>query len=324
MSEPLLIMRGISKSFPGVQALSDVSFTLERGSVHALMGENGAGKSTLMKCLFGVHAPDGGEILLEGQPISFSSPAEALVGGIAMVHQELNQADKLSVAENMCLGRFPKHLRYLPFVNRRKMREDTKRLFSELGITTDPDKKIEELSVSERQMVEIAKAVSYGAKVIVNVPEGIEEVGFIVRRDCSDPGGTSWGEATKDATSEDRFAVIEGEETFIYLKSGDAAQYTSQDGGKTLTMIKKFTLAGMTDFHKIQYNITPKTAITSYKQVKVYEGDRELTILDISNMGKEVSSGIIEVEETLDISKNYRVVIEGYGEKAGDRRCRPV
>ena len=156
----------------------------------------------------------------------------------------------------------------------------------------------------------------YGAKVVLNVPVGIEQIGFIVRTGCSEPGGSSWGEATKDGTSEDRFAAIEGEETFIYLKSGDPAQYTSQDGGKTLTMIKKFTLAGMTDFHKIQYNVTPKTAITSYKQVKVYEGDKELTILDISNMGKEVTSGIIEVEETLDIGKNYRVVIEGYGEKA--------
>ncbi len=156
----------------------------------------------------------------------------------------------------------------------------------------------------------------YGAKVVLNVPEGIEQIGFIVRTGCSEPGGSSWGEATKDGTSEDRFAVIEGAETFIYLKSGDAAQYSSQDGGKTLTMIKKFTLAGMTDFHKIQYNVTPKTAITKYSQVKVFEGDRELTVLSISNMGKEVTSGVIEVEETLDISKNYRVVIEGYGEKA--------
>ena len=156
----------------------------------------------------------------------------------------------------------------------------------------------------------------YGAKVVINVPEGIEQIGFIVRTECSEPGGTSWGEATKDATSEDRFAVIEGKETFIYLKSGDAAQYSSNDGGKTLTMIKKFTLAGMNDFHNIQYNITPKTAITKYSQVKVYEGDKELTVLSITNMGKEATSGIIEIEETLDISKNYRVVIEGYGEKS--------
>ena len=156
----------------------------------------------------------------------------------------------------------------------------------------------------------------YGAKVVINIPEGIEQVGFIVRTGCSEPGGTSWGEATKDATSEDRIAVIEGKETFIYLKSGDSAQYTSNDGGKTLTMIKKFTLAGMTDFHKIQYNITPKTTISKYSQVKVYEGDKELTVLNITNMGKAATTGIIEVEETLDIGKNYRVVIEGYGEKA--------
>lgn len=156
----------------------------------------------------------------------------------------------------------------------------------------------------------------YGAKVVINIPETIEQIGFIVRTGCSDPGGSSWGEATKDATSEDRFATIEGKQTFIYLKSGDPAQYSSKDGGKTLTMIKKFTLAGMKDFHSIQYNITPKTAITKYSQVKVYDGDKELTILSISNMGKEVTSGIIEVEETLDIAKNYRVVIEGYGEKA--------
>jgi len=156
----------------------------------------------------------------------------------------------------------------------------------------------------------------YGAKVVINIPEGIEQVGFIVRTGCSEPGGSSWGEATKDATSEDRFAVIEGAETFIYLKSGDPAQYSSQDGGKTLTMIKKFTLAGMTNFHKIQYNITPKTTISKFSQVKVYEGDKELTVLSITNMGKEATSGIIEVEETLDISKNYRVVIEEYGERA--------
>ena len=155
----------------------------------------------------------------------------------------------------------------------------------------------------------------YGAKVVVNVPENITEVGFIVRTGCSDPGGSSWGEATKDGTSEDRFATIEGEETFIWLKSGDANQYTSTDGGQTLTQIKKFTLAGMIDFHKIQYNVSPKVAITSYDQVKVYEGDTELTVVDITNFGNAVQTAVIEIDETLDISKNYRVVIEGYGEK---------
>ena len=154
----------------------------------------------------------------------------------------------------------------------------------------------------------------YGAKAVINVPEGIEQVGFIVRRDCSDPGGVAWGDATKDF-GEDRFAVIEGAETFIWLKTGDSAQYTSEDGGKTLTEIKRFTLAGMETEHKIRYSLTPKFAITSYSQVKVYEGDKELTVVDISSFGNEVVGGVIEVDEALDLSKNYRIVIEGYGEK---------
>ncbi len=154
----------------------------------------------------------------------------------------------------------------------------------------------------------------YGAKAVINVPVGIEQVGFIVRRDCSEPGGDAWGNATKDY-GEDRFAVLDGAETFIWLKSGDAGQYTSTDGGKTLIMIKKFTLAGMTSFNKIEYSITPKTTISSYKQVKVYDGDKELTVLDITNMGKESAVGMITIEEKLDISKVYEVEIEGYGRK---------
>ncbi len=152
----------------------------------------------------------------------------------------------------------------------------------------------------------------YGAKASINVPEGITQVGFIVRTGCSDPGGSAWGDATKD-WSEDRFAIIEGEDTYIWLKSGDPAQYTSTDGGKTLTQIKKFTLAGMTSFHKIEYSLTPKTTIKSYKDVKVMDGDTELTITNISTMGKEASSGYIEVDETLDLSKTYTIEIEGYG-----------
>ena len=154
----------------------------------------------------------------------------------------------------------------------------------------------------------------YGVKAVINVPEEITQVGFIVRRDCSEPGGSAWGTATKDY-GEDRFAVIEGEETFIYLKTGDSAQYSSNDGGKTLVQIKKFTLAGMTDFHKIQYSLTPKTTIKSYKDVKVYDGEKELTVVNISTLGKEASTGIIEVDEELDLSKTYTIMIEGYGEK---------
>ena len=160
----LLQMSNISKSFPGVRALDGASLTLKRGSVHALMGENGAGKSTLMKCLFGIYAMDEGEITLNGAPVSFKSSKEALEQGVAMVHQELNQALKRSVADNLWLGRYPTRW---GVVNERKMQKDTKALFDDLGISTDPKAIMETLSVSKRQMVEIAKAVSYGAKVIV-------------------------------------------------------------------------------------------------------------------------------------------------------------
>ena len=156
---------------------------------------------------------------------------------------------------------------------------------------------------------------AYGAKMVINVPEDVSEVGFIVRKDCSDPGGSSWGNATKDY-DQDRFAIIEGKETVIYLKSGDAAQYKSQDGGKTLEMIKKFSMAGMVDESKIEYTLTPKTTISSLDMVKVYEGDREIAVKSLSTLGKAAAAGYIEVEESLDLSKNYRVVIEGYGAKA--------
>ncbi len=154
----------------------------------------------------------------------------------------------------------------------------------------------------------------YGAKVVVNVPVGVEEVGFIVRKSCSDPGGSSWGNATKDF-EQDRFAVIDGRETKIYLKSGVEDQFYSDDGGKTLTMIKKFSLAGMMDSQKIQYRITPKTTITSLDQVKVYEGDREIPVKSVSTLGISASSGYITVDETFSLSGNYRVEIEGYGDK---------
>ena len=154
----------------------------------------------------------------------------------------------------------------------------------------------------------------YGAKVVVNVPEDVEEVGFIVRRDCSDPGGTSWGSATKDF-EQDRFAVIEGRETFVYLKTGDPTQYYSNDGGKTLETAKKFTLAGIVDANKLQYRITPNATITDISQVKVFDGDREIPVSSVSTLGKEAANGYIELAEELDLSKTYTVSIEGYGEK---------
>jgi len=164
MEEVLLRMTGICKSFPGVKALDGAELTLKAGTVHALMGENGAGKSTLMKCLFGIYSKDSGRIFLQGREVNFRTSAEALQQGVAMVHQELNQALKRTVADNLWLGRYPARF---GVVNGRKMLRDTEALFSSLGVKTDPKAVMETLSVSRRQMAEIAKAVSYGAKVLV-------------------------------------------------------------------------------------------------------------------------------------------------------------
>ena len=161
----LLQMTDISKTFPGVKALDKVSLTVHRGTVHALMGENGAGKSTLMKCLFGMYVKDGGHIYLEGKEIDFKNSREALDYGVAMVHQELNQALKRSVMDNIWLGRYPKICGIA--VNEKKMYKDTMAIFEELGIQVDPRRIMSTMPVSQRQMVEIAKAVSYNSKVIV-------------------------------------------------------------------------------------------------------------------------------------------------------------
>ncbi len=161
----LLKMTGITKTFPGVKALDGVNFELRRGTVHALMGENGAGKSTLMKCLFGIYAKDRGQIFLDGKEINFKNSKEALDNGVAMVHQELNQALKRSVMDNIWLGRYPKVAGLA--VNEKKMYGDTMAIFKELGINVDPRRIMSTMPVSQRQMVEIAKAVSYNSKVIV-------------------------------------------------------------------------------------------------------------------------------------------------------------
>lgn len=163
--EVLLEMKNISKEFPGVKALDNVSLTVKRGTVHALMGENGAGKSTLMKCLFGMYAKDGGEIFLEGKEINFKSSKEALENGVAMVHQELNQALKRSVMDNLWLGRFPKIGGIM--TDDKKAYNDTLKVFEELEIDVDPRRIMSTMPVSQRQMVEIAKAVSFNSKVIV-------------------------------------------------------------------------------------------------------------------------------------------------------------
>jgi len=163
-NDVLLEMRGITKSFPGVRALDNVTLQVRPGTVHALMGENGAGKSTLMKCLFGIYSKDSGEIFLDGKPVDFKTSREALDSGVAMVHQELNQALKRSVADNIWLGRYP---RRGPFVAERDMQEKTREIFKKLGLEIDPKRIMSTMPVAQRQMAEIAKAVSYDARVIV-------------------------------------------------------------------------------------------------------------------------------------------------------------
>ncbi|NME35923.1 MULTISPECIES: galactose/methyl galactoside ABC transporter ATP-binding protein MglA [Fusobacterium] len=160
----LLEMENISKEFPGVKALDGVNLKVRPSSVHALMGENGAGKSTLMKCLFGIYKKDGGKISLDGKEINFVSAKDALENGVSMVHQELNQVTQRNVLDNIWLGRFP--MKGL-FVDEKKMYDDTVRIFKDLDINVDPRMKVADLSVSQRQMIEIAKAVSYNSKIIV-------------------------------------------------------------------------------------------------------------------------------------------------------------
>ena len=162
--EVLLKMVDITKTFPGVKALDHVSLEVEAGTVHALMGENGAGKSTLMKCLFGIYNKDEGHIYLQGREIDFKSSKEALDNGVAMVHQELNQALKRSVMDNLWLGRYPTKL---GLVDEKKMFKDTMAVFQELGIDVDPHQIMGSMPVSQRQMVESAKAVSSHSKVLV-------------------------------------------------------------------------------------------------------------------------------------------------------------
>jgi len=164
-AEYLLAVEGIRKEFPGVLALDDVSFRLKRGSVHALMGENGAGKSTLMKILAGIYTPDEGQVTLRGVPIRLQSPLDALENGIAMIHQELNLMPFMTVAENIWIRREPKNR--FGFVDHGEMHRMTSELFDRLKIDLDPEVEVRHLSVASRQMVEIAKAVSYESDVLI-------------------------------------------------------------------------------------------------------------------------------------------------------------
>ena len=164
MGDVILTMKGIDKSFPGVHALDHVDLEVRKGEVHALMGENGAGKSTLMKVLTGIYSKDSGTITFEGREVEFTNPREAQDAGIVIVHQELNMLGHLTVAQNIFIGReFMKG----KFIDDRKMNEEARKLFDQLGIDIDPTETMSRLTVGKQQMCEIAKAISHDAKVII-------------------------------------------------------------------------------------------------------------------------------------------------------------
>lgn len=164
-TEYLLEILSVSKGFPGVVALSDVQLRVRPGTVLALMGENGAGKSTLMKIIAGIHQPDSGEIRLRGKPVTFETPLAALQSGIAMIHQELNLMPFMTIAENIWLGREP--LNALHMVDHGAMHRNTEALLARLRIDLDPEEPVGNLSIAGRQMVEIAKAVSYDSDILI-------------------------------------------------------------------------------------------------------------------------------------------------------------
>lgn len=164
MDDIVLEIKHLSKAFAKNKVLDGINLTVKKGSVVGLMGENGAGKSTMMKCLFGIYAKDEGQISLEGKPINFKNPKEALENGVAMVHQELNQCLDRTVADNLFLGRYPIKA---GVVDEAKMLTDSNKLFASLNMNVNPKTIMRTMSVSQRQMVEIAKAVSYDAKIIV-------------------------------------------------------------------------------------------------------------------------------------------------------------
>lgn len=166
MSETFLQMSHITKRFPGVLALSNVDFTLRKGEVHALLGENGAGKSTLMKILSGVYQPDEGDIIFENQPVSFANPLSAQSVGITIIHQEFNLFPELTVEDNIFIGReFCKNNRWR--LDEKQQRQAAIDILQKLNLNISPDTLVADLTVAQQQMVEIAKAISVNAKILI-------------------------------------------------------------------------------------------------------------------------------------------------------------
>jgi ABC-type sugar transport system ATPase subunit len=162
---PILKISGISKRFPGVQALRDVAFEVQQESIHAVIGENGAGKSTLMQIIAGVHQPDAGTIEFSGEPVKFTNPSEAQAKGIAIVYQELNLAPNLSIAENIFLGLEPKRSAF--FLDREKLRVGTLTVLRRLGLQHDPDTVVRTLTVAQQQLIEICKSLVRNPRLLI-------------------------------------------------------------------------------------------------------------------------------------------------------------
>lgn len=197
MADYKLELKGICKSFPGVKALDNVQLSLRPGTVHALMGENGAGKSTLMKCLFGIYKMDAGEIILDGQKIEIGNPDEAMKHGIAMVHQELQPVLARSVGENLYLGRFPvKKFGPIQIIDHKKLYADTEMWLQEVKMDFPAKAQLGTLSIGQMQSVEIAKAVSQQAKVVIfdeptsSLSDNEVEALFRIMNDLRDKGVT--------------------------------------------------------------------------------------------------------------------------------------
>ena len=164
MTAPLLAAQGITKNFPGVVALRDVDLHLGKGEVLAVIGENGAGKSTLMKILAGVQPPDAGTLILDGHEVVIPSPRQAMDLGIALIHQELNLLPNLSVGANIFLGREPQRGGWM---NQRRIFAASEKILARVGLSFSPNTLVQRLSIGHRQLVEIAKALSAEARVLI-------------------------------------------------------------------------------------------------------------------------------------------------------------
>lgn len=296
----LLEMTDVCKSFPGVKALDHARLVVRRGSVHALMGENGAGKSTLMKCLFGIYEKDEGSIKIDGEEVRFTGPKNAMENGVAMVHQELNQVLKRNVMDNIWLGRYPTKF---GIISERKMYNDTQKLFKELEINVDPKVIMSNLSVAQRQMVEIAKAVSYNARILVlDEPTSsltsveVAHLFKIIRRLRNEGCGIIYISHKMDE-------ILEISDEVTVMRDG---KYVSTDAAKYLTMdaiIKKMVGRELTNVYPPKDNVVGDELMRVENLTARYNHVKDVSFTlksgEILGFAGLVGSGRTEVLETI-------------------------